>query len=195
MSADGLRLQAVDDGDSTMRSGSEPDLDDAEGSNFNDVANFHITNSHSNEHSLGRLNPVNPADLELSPPASQTSNNSPTQATAASTTRRTLSDREQTTFRMLRNNGGAFAEDSGQKGFRRHGLKGGKHVSMLDPVKLEGHTRDSKKPTPGYVWMNSRAQEEYVAALDKVQDPNWSMRQYLFGTRPFSSFVFFGIVV
>jgi hypothetical protein len=161
-----------------MRSGSEPDLDDTEGSNFHDVANFHITNNHNNEESLSHLNPVNPTDLELSPPASQASNNSPTQA---STTRRAaLPDRDQTAFRMLRSNGGVYTEDSGQKGLSRHGLRGGKNVSMLDPMKLDGHTRDPKKPTPGYVWMNNRAQEEYAAALDKVQDPNWSMRQYLF---------------
>ncbi|KAI9782734.1 MAG: hypothetical protein M1839_004722 [Geoglossum umbratile] len=171
-------MSAVDNGDSAMRSDSEPDLDDVEGSNFHDVANFHITNSNNGD-SLTNFNSVNPTDLELSPPASQASNNSPTQAATASTTRRVAwPDQGQASFRMLRSNGGMYTEDSAQRGLSRHGLRGGKNMSMLDPMKLEGHSRESKKPAPGYAWMNNRAQEEYVAALDKVQDPHWSMREF-----------------
>ena len=160
-----------------MRSDSEPDLDDVEGSNFHDVANFHITNNNNND-SATNFNPVNPADLELSPPASQASNSSPTQAATTSTARRVAwPDQNQTAFRMLRSNGGMYTEDSAQRGLSRHGLRGGKNMSMLDPMKLEGHTRESKKAAPGYAWMNNRAQEEYAAALDKVLDPHWSMRK------------------
>jgi hypothetical protein len=80
-------------------------------------------------------------------------------------------------FRMLQSNGGMYAEDSGQRGLSRHGLRGGKNVSMLDPMKLDGHMREPKKPVPGFEWMNNRAQEEYAAALDKLQDQLWSMRE------------------
>ncbi|KAH0542740.1 hypothetical protein FGG08_002879 [Glutinoglossum americanum] len=172
-------MSAVDDGDSAMRSDSEPDLDDVEGSNFHDVANFHITNTNNTEGSLNHLNSMNPADLELSPPASQASNNSPTQATTASTTRRVgWPDRDPPAFRMLRSNGGMYSEDSGQRGLSRHGLRGGKNMSMLDPVKLDGHIREPKKNVPGSAWMNNRAQEEYATALEKLQDPLWSMREF-----------------
>jgi len=133
--------------------------------------------SHSSNHTTTEAQPLalgmelNPADLELSPPASQESTSSPTR-TIASLSSPTRPQTEQPAFRMLRSDGG-YQDFASARTPNRQALRSGKGVPRLDSTQTGEPMQESQKLVPGHAWLNARAQEEYVAAMEKVLDPNW----------------------